>query len=353
MKKYICFLSAMLLLVLCLLVPGSAKTGLAQAAFAQEFTADQTKAPAQTRGRTKSATITAAPEPAAPTGAEIRSVRLVTPEKLTVTADAPETTLRVRFVELPAQLPAQPCTVRVLQGGAVIAESAAFSLGPGSKQDFALSYSFARYMTQTEDVLTVELICGETTISQEVPVRLENWPDEVYAAQSGDPLPYSIDVLRNQNVVIVYGKDAQGDYTQPVHVFVCSTGSATPRGNYRLGWKSTWRSLFGNVYGQYAMHVTGNILFHSVPYRRVAKNSLKTAEFNKLGTSASMGCIRMMVADVKWIYDFCPCGTPVHIYNTDELPVEKPEAPTLDQDDPRSCWDPTDPDPENPWMRNS
>ena len=32
-------------------------------------------------------------------------------------------------------------------------------------------------------------------------VRLQNDPDEVYAARSGDAYPYSIDVLRNHNVV--------------------------------------------------------------------------------------------------------------------------------------------------------
>ena len=37
---------------------------------------------------------------------------------------------------------------------------------------------------------------------------------------------------------------------------------------------------------------------------KLDKNTLKTAEWNKLGRRASTGCIRMNVADAKWIYDY-------------------------------------------------
>ena len=79
------------------------------------------------------------------------------------------------------------------------------------------------------------------------------------------------------------------------------------------------------------------------------KDSLETEEFNKLGTAASMGCVRLPVEDAKWIFDNCPSGTTVHIYDSEELPVERPTVQTLDPDDPRSGWDPTDPDENNPW----
>ena len=180
-------------------------------------------------------------------------------------------------------------------------------------------------------------------------VELDNYPEELYVELSGDDRPYSIDVLRNQNVVVVYGRDEEGRYTVPVQVWLCSTGYTTPRGDYLLGSKREWGLLFGNVYGQYVCGITGDILFHSVPYARKEKDSLKTEEYNKLGTTASMGCVRLAAGHVKWIYDHCPSGTQVHIYDADQLPVERPEAVLLDPDDPRSGWDPTDPDPLNPW----
>ncbi len=68
----------------------------------------------------------------------------------------------------------------------------------------------------------------------------------------------------------------------------------------------------------------------------------------KLGTAASLGCVRLPVRDAKWIFDYCPVGTPVHIYDLDELPVERPTSIHLDPTDPRSGWDPTDPDENNP-----
>ena len=124
-------------------------------------------------------------------------------------------------------------------------------------------------------------------------------------------------------------------------------------GNFSLGNKRVWGYLFGGVCGQYACNIEGNVLFHSVPYYRTEKNSLKTLEYNKLGTACSMGCVRLPVVGAKWIFDNCPTGSPIHIYDAEELPVERPEQILLDPDDPRSGWDPTDPDPENPWLADN
>ena len=53
-----------------------------------------------------------------------------------------------------------------------------------------------------------------------------------------------------------------------------------------------------------ATQITGNILFHSVPYTEKYNNaSLEYWEYDKLGTSASLGCIRLTVKNAKWIYD--------------------------------------------------
>ena len=168
-------------------------------------------------------------------------------------------------------------------------------------------------------------------------------------------VPYYIEVIRNQNVVIVYGLDSNNNYTKIVKVFVCSVGkstSKTPTGTFKTSDKAKWGWLVGNLYGQYYTRITGSILFHSVPYTKKTKNSLEWDEYNKLGTAASKGCVRMTVKDVKWIYDNCPRGTTVKIYDGN-LPggVSKPSAQKISSDSPNKGWDPTDPDSNNPWKK--
>lgn len=164
---------------------------------------------------------------------------------------------------------------------------------------------------------------------------------------------YYTEVIRNQNTVIVY-EIVNGTKDKIVKVFPCSVGkdNGTPTGTFKTSDKYVWRALFGNVYGQYATRINGSILFHSVPYTSQSKDSLEWDEFNKLGTAASMGCVRMTVKDVKWIYDNCPTGMTVKIYDGD-LPdgVEKPTAPKIDESSPNKGWDPTDPDSNNPWNK--
>ena len=63
---------------------------------------------------------------------------------------------------------------------------------------------------------------------------------------------------------------------------------------------------------------------------------------------ASHGCIRLTAADSKWIYDNCPSGTKVVIYNSPKAgPLGKPKAQKLSG---HMGWDPTDPDIHNPYL---
>ena len=292
------------------------------------------------------------PEPTEPPDAGIASVTIQVPEDFTLTPATETAPLNVSFTGVdPTGAPrgGRICTLTLLREDEQIGDARVFALKDGASLELPLDYHFERYMPDAEETLTLRLEYGEEQLSQDVTVRLVNDPDEVYAEASGDKLPYAVDVLRNENVVVVYGKDEAGEYTMPVHVFLCSTGRSTPTGRYTIGWKVPWRALFGGVCGQYAMHIVGNILFHSVPYYYASKDALESEEFNKLGTAASLGCVRMAVQDVKWIYDHCPSGTSVHIYDVETLEFEKPEQIILDLSDERCGWDPTDPDEENPW----
>ncbi len=178
--------------------------------------------------------------------------------------------------------------------------------------------------------------------------------EEAPGGEQNDNAPYLIRVNRQQNIVTVYSKDANGDYTVPYKAMVCSVGTdgKTPTGTYTTSDQYTWRLLSGNVYGQYATRITGHILFHSVPYFTQDKTDLEYEEYNKLGQAASLGCIRLSVEDAKWIYDNCPKGTTVVIYDSAEAEPLTPPAPIrIDTNDSRRGWDPTDPDPDNPWKQ--
>ncbi len=285
----------------------------------------------------------------------LEAVEMKLSGKRYVSSDHKTVYLKVKFSGEEGFLPpgGESCTLECWRSGFLFDRIENVDPLPGTEYKFRkMPFRLTRYMNTDPIPVTVVLRCGEKSRIIETEIEIRNDPDEVYAAASGDPRPYSIDILRNENVVVVYGKDSGGSYTMPVKVFVCSTGSATPRGNYSLGWKTPWRALFGGVWGQYTCHITGNILFHSVPYYSRSKGNLETAEYNKLGTKASMGCIRLAVKDAKWIYDFCPVGSPIHIYDVSELPVEKPTPIHIDPSDPRAGWDPTDPDPNNPWHTN-
>lgn len=102
--------------------------------------------------------------------------------------------------------------------------------------------------------------------------------------------PYYIKVNRIANTITVYEKDKKGKYTVPIRAMICTTGYATPYGTYPLLAKGNWWPLYGDVYGQYASHIVGNILFHSVPYlERNNKASIEWWEYDKLRNNGVYG----------------------------------------------------------------
>ena len=165
--------------------------------------------------------------------------------------------------------------------------------------------------------------------------------------------PYYIRINRAAATVTVYGMDMEGNYSIPYKAFVCSPGVGTPIGTFRSAQNARWLAFDGGQYGQYAKRITGHIWFHSVMYNGRSASNLDWNAYNKLGTICSHGCIRLQAGDAKWIFDNCPVGTTVEIYDdaTNPGPLGKPEAMKLGASDVRRGWDPTDPDPANPWNK--
>lgn len=150
---------------------------------------------------------------------------------------------------------------------------------------------------------------------------------------------YQIELNRAAGVVTVYlyNEDTQ-KYDTPVQTFTVSVGrdvstnagpgalslnsSFTPIGNFsictngqavRYPLKPMHEPDGSTVYARWTSHVVGNVYFHSIAVGSQSHYALNPNTYNRLGTPASAGCIRMAVADAKWLYDYMPTGTPVKI----------------------------------------
>lgn len=191
----------------------------------------------------------------------------------------------------------------------------------------------------------------EQNIEQGNTVKNENSKEN---NNTKNKMPYYIKVNYGAQVVTIYGKDSEGNYTQPVKAMVCSTGVATPKsGVYSIPARWEWLRLEGYVWGHYSTQITGNILFHSVPYlRKGDPASLEYWEYDKLGTYASAGCVRLTVKDAKWIFNNCVKGTKVEFYSdSNPGPLGKPTVKKISSyPDYLRNWDPTDTNSNNPWL---
>lgn len=167
---------------------------------------------------------------------------------------------------------------------------------------------------------------------------------------------YKVMVFTGTQSVVVYHSE-NGNWKEYKQM-ICSTGKKTPTGTFTVGSKYRYHKLFG-ARGQYCSRITGHILFHSVPIDEKAGSvedgmkSMKLEEYEKLGTPASDGCIRLTCADAKWVYDNCDKSTVVIITKANGPEPMKP--PALIAGEPYETshglgWDPTDPDPSNPYL---
>ena len=199
-----------------------------------------------------------------------------------------------------------------------------------------------------EDINTEELDPEDTSWDED---SEETKVEDTEKIKKDSSVQYYLKINYIANVVTAYTKDSDGNYTNPVKAMVCSTGKATPHsGVYRMSSKYRWHMLNGGVYGQYCSRITGHILFHSVPYATNSPDTLKYVAYDKLGTKASAGCIRLTVADAMWVYSNCASGTYVEFYgSSDPGPLGKPSARKISSNEACRNWDPTDPDSRNPW----
>lgn len=150
---------------------------------------------------------------------------------------------------------------------------------------------------------------------------------------------YLLKVNKRRCVITAYKRE-RGRWI-PVRAMLCSPGTyykASPSGTFSLGTKKVWGKMFHDVWARYISQIVGDVLFHSVWYYHPSKRSQSGKEFNKLGSRASHGCVRLSLIDAKWIFDNCSRGTRVKIYSSSRSgPLGKPRRIYS-----RGGWDPTD-----------
>ena len=178
----------------------------------------------------------------------------------------------------------------------------------------------------------------------------KNTPKPTATPKATTKSGYLLRVDLSTQRVVAFKSDDSGNYTIPVRTMVCTTGAGgkTPTGKFKISSKYRWKILKGNVWGQYSCRFNGSILFHSVPYYAPKQDRLSVNMYNQLGRAASSGCVRLTTVDAKWIYSNCPSGTVVEVVrkaNFKGIPAPiMPKKLTKDV-----TWDPTDPDPKNPF----
>lgn len=123
---------------------------------------------------------------------------------------------------------------------------------------------------------------------------------------------YLIAVDCTQNRVCVYkGKKNKWKLK---YYWKCSTGkkqTPTIKGKFKVCGKV---SHFGESKGYsvwYATRIKYEYYFHSVLYKPYSKTAIKNG---KLGQNISHGCIRLQMANAKWIYKNCKKKTTIIIY---------------------------------------
>ena len=148
-----------------------------------------------------------------------------------------------------------------------------------------------------------------------------------------DPEKYYILLDLKNQIVTVYERDENGEYTKIVRQFLCSTGrteidpevpddvgTPTPRGIYKIGGRERF-GKFANFSGEYARYwtqIVGSIFFHSVMFGRRDVDAMKRSPYNALGSNVSHGCVRLYVEDAKWLYYYACPGTTIKVSTTEK-----------------------------------
>lgn len=146
---------------------------------------------------------------------------------------------------------------------------------------------------------------------------------------------YTVKVQRAGIVNVYRGKKL-------VRKMWCSCGlpeTPTPKGTFYTSNTYRWHTLLGPTYGQYCTRIYRGIMFHSTLYREYGnRDSLIASSYNNLGYRASHGCIRLRVADAKYIYNLARKQS-IKVVISDKKLSRPARIGTISED---ACHDPSD-----------
>ena len=116
--------------------------------------------------------------------------------------------------------------------------------------------------------------------------------------------PATIIVYRNCNIMGVY--DANNQLLKACLVSTGKPGHETPLGVYQIYQhtdKGGYHPMVDGTYGRWCMRFKqGGYMFHSVCYAYNGAPEPIPEEVAAIGTSVSLGCVRLNVADAEWLY---------------------------------------------------
>jgi lipoprotein-anchoring transpeptidase ErfK/SrfK len=97
---------------------------------------------------------------------------------------------------------------------------------------------------------------------------------------------------------------------------VCSGGTSekpTPLGEFVITRRGDyfWSDKY-DMGAHYWVRFYNEYLFHSVPFD--VNGEMIKEEYEKLGSPASHGCVRLALEDARWLYEMIPSGVKVLIY---------------------------------------
>ena len=158
---------------------------------------------------------------------------------------------------------------------------------------------------------------------------------------------YRIDIDLTNQIATIYGvyDNKSTKALMSEWVSTAKKGCTTPTGNFKISSASggrkaklrTARMSSGKNFAEYLCRFHGAKCMHGVPYKkRNTKGYVDKDKFNKLGSPASKGCVRMPWKMAHYIYERCPVGTPVRVFKgkAGAYPMGKPKkyVATTDRD---------------------
>jgi len=148
-----------------------------------------------------------------------------------------------------------------------------------------------------------------TDLTIPTPHQLEEYANQQgYASRS--PHLLIVDVSRQK----LYVFEGEAGAWRLTCTFACSTGmniSPTTRGTFRLTDRGDWFYSYRLESGaKYWIRFNNHYLLHTIP---MDKNKNPIANEDVVGIRASNGCVRLMVDDMRWIYENIIDGTTIVI----------------------------------------